>query len=109
VGVWSFLGEHPLARSDVDVIRVSAGEVIGSESALVQAMVRPTDRFVGSVRVIDLEAQRDDREERARRIRAALREAGYEAHVRMSGRATWPDVEVSQLRTSEWKRRESDG
>jgi len=105
VGVWHLLDEHPLERSDVEVIKTLAEGVIGCDSVLVQAMVRPGDRFVGSVRVIDLETQREDRDDRARRMRAALREAGYEAVVRLAGRSAWSDVEVQQIRAAEWKRR----
>jgi hypothetical protein len=109
VGLWNLLDEHPLEPSDVDVVRTVAEGVIGFQSVFVQAMVRPGDTFVGSLRVIDLEVQREDRDDRAKRMQAALREAGYEAHVRLSGRAIWPDVEVSRLRTSEWKRRHGKG
>jgi hypothetical protein len=109
VGVWHLLDEHPLELSDVEVIKTLVEGVIGYNSVLVQALVRPGDRFVGSVRIIDLETQRDDLDVRARRIRAVLREAGYEAHARAPGRSVWSDVEVQQLRRPEWKRRRQTG
>ena len=105
MGVWHLLDERPLEPSDIEVIKTLAEGVIGCNSVLVQALVRPGDRFVGSIRVIDLETQRDDRDDRARRIRAVLREAGYEAQARPSGRSVWSDVEVQRLRAAEWKRR----
>jgi len=49
MGVWHLLDEHPLERFDVEVIKILAEGVIGCDSVPVQAMVRPTDRFVGSL------------------------------------------------------------
>jgi hypothetical protein len=109
MGLWHLLDERPLEPSDVEVIKDLAEGVIGRDSVLVQALVRPGDRFVGSVRVIDLETQRDDRDDRAGRIRAVLREAGYEAHARPPARSVWSDVEVQHLSPTEWKRRRGSG
>ena len=109
MGVWHLLDERPLETSDVEVIKILAQGVIGGDSVLVQALVRPGDRFVGSVRVIDLDTGRTDRDDRASRVRAVLREAGYEAHARPPGRSVWSDVEVQQLRPAEWKRRRGSG
>ncbi|MGA8209383.1 MAG: hypothetical protein WB441_11980 [Nocardioidaceae bacterium] len=105
---WNLLDEHPLEPRDVDRARLVAETVLGSADLLVQAIRGPDDPFVGSLRVIDLQVHRGDRAERARRVRDALREAGYDAQIKPAARSSWPDVEVNGLRAAEWRRRAAD-
>ncbi len=105
MGLWDFLDDRPLEPQDVTRVRAVAEDAVGSGSILVQSIGGAEDPFVGSVRVVDLDVQSAERDDRAARIRDALRRAGYEAHVKASGRSAWPDVEVTCLRSSEWRRR----
>lgn len=108
MGLWDFLDDRPLEPADLPRVRAVAEGVVGTGKALVQSIGGAEDRFLGSVRVVDLEVQRLDRDHRAARIRDALRRAGYEAHLRSSGRSPWPDVEVTCLSAAEWRRRRRD-
>ncbi len=105
MGWRDLLDERPLDPADVDRVRALAGEVLGVGSVLVQAIGSEGDRYVGGLRVIDLDVPREDSEARAARLQHALREAGYDAHVRGQARSPWPDVEVTALRPAEWRRR----
>ena len=105
MGWRGILDDRPLDPDDVERVRTLAGEVLGDQSVLVQAVGSEGDRYVGGLRVIDLDVAREDSEARAARLRHALREAGYDAHVRGQARSPWPDVEVTALRPAEWRRR----
>ena len=107
MGLLDFLEERPLEPDDVDRARAAVDAAMGSGGVLVQAVWRPGDRYVGCLRVIDLQTQSDGRGERAERIRQVLRTAGYDAHVKGSARASWPDVEATRLLAAEWRRRQA--
>ena len=105
MGWRDILDERPLDPADVERVRALAGDVLGVGSVLVQAIGGAGARYVGGLRVIDLDAPREDSIDRAARVRHALREAGYDAQVRGQARSPWPDVEVTALRPAEWRRR----